>query len=155
MRRVSTVVTVLMEIGMFFTLRTSLLSLLAATCFLGRAGYAQHMNAADSPCQNAGSNADETSCFIDSSKKMDIELNHVYGVVLTIVNGEESRELKSTQRLWIQFRNSNCSAEQRLYLGGSAAQTVYYACLEAMTRHRIAELKTMYGWRVEKQDKTF
>lgn len=27
---------------------------------------------------------------------------------------------------------------------------VYYACMEADTRQRAAELKTMYGWRIEK-----
>ncbi len=116
---------------------------------------AQHMNAPDAPCQRAGSNADETACFVTTYQAADKELNRVYGVVLSIVDGDELLKLKAAQRLWIQFRDANCSAERELYRGGSAAPMVDYACLEAMTRNRTTELKTMYGWRVEKWDKKF
>ncbi len=132
-------------------LKTSAVVLLSSACFLAvHMAKAQYMNAHDAPCQHVGSNADETSCFIDASKKADAELNQVYGVVLTVIQGVDLKDLKSAQRLWIQFRDSNCTAERELYYGGSAAPTVYYACIEAMTRNRITELKTMYGWRLEK-----
>ncbi len=137
-------------------LKTSVALLLLSACFsAGRTCKAQHMNDPDAPCQIAGPMSDKTACFVASSQKADAELNHVYKVVLTVIGGMEVTDLKSAQRVWIQFRDSNCSAERELYYGGSAAPTVYYACLEAMTRHRIAELKTMYGWRVEKWDKKF
>ncbi len=135
--------------------KTNLLSLLVLTCMIGNELKAQHMNDPNAPCQIAGPMSEKTACFISASQKADAELNHVYQVVLTVVEGTELKDLRSTQRLWIQFRDSNCSAERELYYAGSAAPTVYYACVEAMTRHRIAELKTMYGWRVEKWDKKF
>ena len=119
------------------------------------AGHAQHMNAPDAPCQNAGSNADETSCFIRTTQAEDKQLNHVYSVALSVTDGRETERLREAERLWVRFRDANCSAEHELYLGGSAAPAVQFACIEAMTRHRIAELKTMYGWRVEKPEKTF
>jgi len=111
---------------------------------------AQHMNAADAPCKNAGSNAEITQCFVDTNRAADKRLNEFYGQIKKAIDGEEWAKLQAAQRLWIQFRDANCLAEQKLYEGGSAASMVYYACLEADTRQRTKELKTMYGWRIEK-----
>jgi uncharacterized protein YecT (DUF1311 family) len=125
-------------------------------CFIAnKECIAQHMNAADAPCGKASANAAETSCFVTAATAADRDLNHVYKVIVTTVQGDDLLNLKRAQRLWIQFRNSNCSAERALYSGGSAAPMVYYSCLEAVTRHRTVELKTMYGWRVEKAGRQF
>lgn len=124
--------------------------LLAICGFFSIPGRAQHMNAVDAPCRSAGSNADITQCFYDAYKKADGDLNRVYGEIRKILAVEESEKLRTTQRLWIQFRDSNCAAEKDLYAGGSAAPMVYAACMEADTRQRVAELKTMYGWRLIK-----
>jgi len=51
----------------------------------------------------------------------------------------------SAQRLWIQYRDSNCAAERGLYNGGTAASPAYLACLEAMTRARTKELAVTYA----------
>jgi uncharacterized protein YecT (DUF1311 family) len=74
----------------------------------------------------------------------------MYQRALTVVGGDELTRLKTAQRLWIQYRDANCEAEREMYSGGSAASMVRLACLEAMTRHRTEELRTMYGWRLEK-----
>jgi uncharacterized protein YecT (DUF1311 family) len=111
------------------------------------------MNAKDGPCLHAGSGSEMTACFYDASKKSDDELNQIYRRVLTVVDGDELVKLKFAQRLWMQFRDANCSAEFELYSGGSAAPMVKLACLEAVTRHRTEELKVMYGWRLEKWSK--
>jgi uncharacterized protein YecT (DUF1311 family) len=111
---------------------------------------AQHMNAKDAPCQGPSTTAEETNCFSAASAKADEELNVYYRRVRTALGGEDLAKLKEAQRLWIQFRGANCSAEQELYEGGSAASTVQLSCIEAMTRHRTEELQVMYGWRLEK-----
>ncbi len=116
---------------------------------------AQHMNAADAPCQRESSNAETTACFVRASQDEDKRLDHAYGVVLSAVDGKAQETLKEAQQLWRQYRETNCSAERDLYTNGSAAPTVYYACLEAVTRHRTAELRTMYAWRLEKLGKQF
>jgi uncharacterized protein YecT (DUF1311 family) len=108
------------------------------------------MNAKDAPCQNVGSNAEETECCFQASRKADAELNQLYRRISTVVSGDELVKLKEAQRLWIEFRDANCSAEYELYRGGSAAPMVKLACLEAVTRHRTEELNIMYGWRMEK-----
>jgi len=111
------------------------------------------MNAKDGPCQKPASGAEEAACFYDIYMKSDAELNQFYLRVLTVVDGDELVKLKVAQRLWIQFRDANCSAETELYRGGSAASMVKLACLEAVTRDRTEELKVMYGWRLEKWSK--
>jgi uncharacterized protein YecT (DUF1311 family) len=114
---------------------------------------AQHTNAKDGPCQEAGSGAETTACFYHAYEKSDAELNQLYRRVLTVVDRENLANLQNVQRLWIRFRDANCSAEYDLYTGGSAAPMVKYACLEAVTRHRTEELNVMYGWRLEKWSK--
>ena len=110
---------------------------------------AQHMNAEDAPCQGL-SMMDWKACIGAAYERADTELNQYYRRIEALETGTNLKNLKSAQRLWIQFRDANCEAEYALYEGGSAAPTVRLACLEAMTRHRTDELKTMYGWRLEK-----
>jgi uncharacterized protein YecT (DUF1311 family) len=114
---------------------------------------AQHMNAKDASCQGPASTVDEAACFGAALSRADAELNRFYRRVQTVVEGRHLSNLKNAQRLWIQFRNANCSAEYDLYEGGTAGPTVKSACLEAMTRRRTEELNTMYGWRLEKWGK--
>jgi uncharacterized protein YecT (DUF1311 family) len=111
------------------------------------------MNAKDGPCQEPASGAEETACFYAAYQKSDAELNQFYRRVQAVVDGEKLTKLKAAQRLWIQFRDANCSAEFELYSGGSAAPMVRLACLDAVTRHRTDELNVMYGWRLEKWPK--
>jgi uncharacterized protein YecT (DUF1311 family) len=111
------------------------------------------MNAPDAPCRTAATNAEETQCFIAASKATDNKLNATYSRVREVLSPEEQKDLQEVQRLWLRFRDANCLAERNLYRGGSAAPMVYAACIEANTRQRTAELKTMYGWRLVKADK--
>jgi uncharacterized protein YecT (DUF1311 family) len=111
---------------------------------------AQHMNAKDGPCQGPSGTADEAACFDNAYQRADAEMNRYYRRIETLETGSDLTNLKNAQRLWIQFRDANCKAEYELYEGGTAGPTVKLACLEAMTRHRTEELKTMYGWRLEK-----
>ena len=112
--------------------------------------FAQHMNATDSPCQEPSTTVEEFSCFSKALTKTDTALNEYYRRIQTLETGEDLANLKTAQRLWIQFRDANCKAEYDLYAGGTAGPIVKLACIEAMTRHRTEELKTMYGWRLEK-----
>ena len=131
------------------------LFLLANCLFLSGNSAAQHMNAADAPCRSPASNAEETLCFITASKAADKQMNQTYTRVRQVLSPDEQQDLQQAQRLWLKFRDANCSAERNLYGQGTASAMVHAACLEAETRQRTAELKTMYGWRLEKfGDKT-
>jgi uncharacterized protein YecT (DUF1311 family) len=113
-------------------------------------GQAQHMNATDAPCHGPASNAEMTACFVSASKVAAEHLNKIYDRIREVLSANEQKDLLGTQRLWLKFRDANCSAERNLYAGGSAAPMVYVACVEAVTRQRTSDLKAMYGWRLEK-----
>jgi len=99
------------------------------------------------------SNAEKTACFIQESKTADGRLNKIYARIREVLSPDEQKDLQAAQRLWLEFRDVNCSAERNLYSSRSAAPTVYAACIEAETRQRTADLKAMYGWRLEKLGK--
>ena len=111
------------------------------------------MNAPDAPCQAPVSNAETTACFISASKAADEQLNKTYTRIREVLSADEQKDVQEAQRLWLQFRDASCSAERNLYAGGSAASRAYAACIEAETRQRTAELKTIYGWRLQKVGK--
>jgi len=111
---------------------------------------AQHMNAKDSPCEPSTVTSDLYACLDHARQNQDAALNAYYRRVQTVVKGDELTKLRAAQRLWVQFRNANCDAEHEMYSVGTAGPVVKVACLEAMTRHRVAELKDMYEWRIDK-----
>jgi len=93
---------------------------------------AQHMNAADAPC-HGGTTVDGANCFYGAAKRADAELNHVYGRVQAKLAPDEREQLQATQRLWLRYREANCTAERDIYKEGTASHMVYLACLEADT----------------------
>jgi uncharacterized protein YecT (DUF1311 family) len=108
------------------------------------------MNALGAPCRGPASTLEATNCFTAAAKSADQQLNRTYEQIRnTLVDGDK-KKLQEAQRIWLQFRDANCTAERELYSGGSAASMVYAACIEADTRHRTSELKTMYEWKVDK-----
>lgn len=111
--------------------------------------YGQHMNEKDSPCAGISMTADLTECLSKANDKADAKLNAVYQDVRKNLEGEEVERLVKAQRLWIQYRDANCAAEQNLYEGGTAKYAVHFACLEAMTRARTRELQITYAVRLK------
>jgi uncharacterized protein YecT (DUF1311 family) len=69
----------------------------------------------------------------------------VYKQLRGRLDAADGQRLVAAQRLWIQYRDANCSAERDLYEGGTAASPVHLACLEAMTRARTKELAVTYA----------
>lgn len=106
---------------------------------------AQHMNEKDSPCANVVITAELGDCLFNAKDKADAELNVVYKQVRSQLHSEDAERLTKTQRLWIQYRDANCSAERDLYDGGTAKYPAYYACLESMSRARMRELQVTYA----------
>lgn len=65
------------------------------------------------------------------------------------VEGDDAKRLIETERLWTQYRDSNCEAERALYGMGTGAHPAYLACLESMTRARTKELRVTYTVRLK------
>ena len=114
---------------------------------------AQHMNAADGPCssyEGTDGNAGLTGCLIAAAKEADGELNEAYRRVTSVLDAAARQELQDAQRSWLSYRDQTCLAERNLYGGGTGGIAAQPACGEALTRHRIADLKGTYWWKVEK-----
>ena len=74
----------------------------------------------------------------------------LYKAIRRKLNGADAQRLVAAQRLWVQFRDTTCAAERDLYEGGSGANPAYLACTEEETRLRTNDLRTTYGWLIEK-----
>jgi uncharacterized protein YecT (DUF1311 family) len=92
--------------------------------------YGQHMNEKDSPCANVIVSAELTKCLSDSRDTADAKLNSVNEEIRSRLESADAESLTKTQRLWIQYRDANCSAERDLYERGAAKYAVYFACLD-------------------------
>jgi uncharacterized protein YecT (DUF1311 family) len=126
-------------------LRSWLLLLAAFLCYDSIA-RAQHFNSAGAPCRNVTVTLAMENCFDKAYKAADSGLNQTYSEISKVLQPEELQQLKVAQRLWIQLRDSTCTAESDLHKGGTASSPAYSACLEEETRQRTADLKTIYGW---------
>ncbi len=124
---------------------SALLLCVACTQALG-----QHMNAPGVSCNRPSSTAAEADCFAKASDTADKELNRFYVQVRSVLSPEEQSDLLEAQRAWLKYRGLTCTAEYRLYGGGTGGPVTRMACLAAITQERIDTLRTTYRWRLEK-----
>jgi len=112
-------------------------------------GRAQHMNEPDSPCVGVVVTSDLVACLSKAKDASDAKLNSVYQSIKKKLEGEDATRLVETQRIWIKYRDANCSAERALYEGGTAKYPASIACIGAMTRMRTKELQITYAVRLK------
>ena len=122
-----------------------ILGLIIAMLAANLPARAQHMNEKDSPCADVVITVDLATCLARARDAVEVQLNAVYKQLRGKLDTADGQRLVAAQRLWIQYRDANCAAERDLYKGGTAASSVYLACLEAMTRARAKELAVTYG----------
>jgi len=132
-------------------IHSHILSFLTLLLFLAAATpcHAQHMNEPDSPCADVSITSDLVDCLSKAKDISDAKLNSLYQRVRKNLDGEDATHLVETQRIWIKYRDANCSAERALYDGGTGAYPAYLACIESMTRARTKELQITYAVRLK------
>jgi len=106
------------------------------------------MNEPDSPCTDVIT-SDLVDCLSKAKDASDVQLNSLYQRLRKKLDGEDATHLVETQRIWIKYRDANCSAERALYDGGTGAYPAYLACIESMTRARTKELQVTYAVRLK------
>jgi len=111
--------------------------------------HAQHMNEPESPCAKVLVTSDLVSCLSQARTTSDTEMNSLYRNLRKKLGASDANRLIEAQRLWVKYREANCSAERDLYGGGTAAFPAYLGCLEAMTRARSRELRITYAVRLK------
>jgi uncharacterized protein YecT (DUF1311 family) len=119
-------------------------------CSASTPALAQHMNAPGVSCNKPSSTVEEAGCFARASDAADKELNSLYARVRPVLSTEERSDLLEAQRAWLKYRDLTCTAEYKLYGGGTGGPVTWMACLAAITEERVATLRTTYGWRLEK-----
>lgn len=95
-------------------------------------------------------------------KNADAHLNRVYRKAIQYMTddleraqklGDETQiryeqtaiaSLKEAERAWISYRDIQCKAAAQQYQGGSMAPMIYSQCLATVTKHRTADLKSVY-----------
>jgi uncharacterized protein YecT (DUF1311 family) len=85
--------------------------LIAAALAANLPVVAQHMNEKGSPCSAFVTTVELSSCFAKARDAADAQLNAAYKEIRAKLGGEDEKRLITTQRLWIQYRDTNCTAE--------------------------------------------
>jgi uncharacterized protein YecT (DUF1311 family) len=99
-------------------------------------------SAADIDCKNAMDQNTMNRCAGEDYQAADRKLNDVYSKVMTALDDAGYKaKLKSAQRAWIQYRDTECIFEVAENEGGSIYPLVYSGCLTRLTNARTKELQ--------------
>lgn len=93
---------------------------------------------------DANTAAEVNRCVQQQFETQDRMLNESYQRILDLLNTDEQQSTRDrlirAQRLWIQFRDADCKAQDSVYDGGSVHTWVYLRCLRDHTAQRINDL---------------
>lgn len=98
-------------------------------------------------CETPSNIVEARTCAQKNFEGKDRQLNVVYQAVLKQLdsyqdNGPATKKLLVvSQRRWVEFRDADCAAQQRLYQGGSASAEIYLDCMTRHTEQRIKQLE--------------
>ncbi len=124
-------------------MKKSVLSILLLTTYsLNAIEYSSsYQNCLDN---SGGSTSYMVKCNKQELKYQDKLLNKYYKQLMKSLPVAKQKELKSTQRLWIKYRDANCGFYANL-TGGTMDILSSSGCMVDMTAQRAEELKEMYG----------
>lgn len=94
-------------------------------------------------CKNAyatGNMPGMIECEGDALKVEDKRLNQEYKTVMSKLDKDQKKALRTKQRAWIKDRDKACKAEED---GGQAAELDHVSCLKEWTKKRADELAAM------------
>ncbi|OPA97892.1 hypothetical protein BFW87_06335 [Pseudomonas fluorescens] len=126
--------------------KTLLVPFAAGALLLALCGTA---SAADNPAlkkcmDGANTTVDMVNCNAKEAKVQDERLNKAYKTALAAQEGDRKQKLQDVQRLWIKYRDANCSFAGSA-TGGTIDQINGSGCLLDMTQTRAQELEDLVG----------
>lgn len=104
------------------------------------------------PCVTQNSTFENNACAQQKVNAQDLILNRAYQtLLLQLASYHEPSEpepsarrlLIAAQRKWIEFRESDCKAKERIHGGGSIHTVIYLDCIREHTEQRIKDLNPM------------
>lgn len=96
----------------------------------------------DDPCPGALIQPALNACADSAFRRADAELNRTYARVLARLGAADRAKLRTAQRVWLRFRDAQCTFEAAAYDGGSMQPMVESFCLENVTRARERQVRT-------------
>lgn len=123
------------------SLRCALLALGGAACALPTLAQDTALSPQHAACMDkaGGVTLAMVECMVSELGRQDKRLNTAYGALMVELAPERKKQLQSAQRLWLQYRDANCS----FYFdpdGGSLARVAAQGCQLQMTAQRAQEL---------------
>lgn len=104
------------------------------------------------PCVTLSNTFENNACAQQKVNAQDLTLNRAYQSLLQqLASYDEPGEseagsrkrLIAAQRKWIDFRDADCKAKERIYKGGSIHTVIYLDCIREHTEQRIKDLNPM------------
>jgi uncharacterized protein YecT (DUF1311 family) len=84
-------------------------------------------------------------CAEENYKAADKELNRLYVEMMKQSEAEGKKNLKESQKAWLNYRDKACAYEGGLFDGGSGWALAYYGCKAHFTKERNAILRRYLG----------
>jgi uncharacterized protein YecT (DUF1311 family) len=124
---------------------------------------AQQPTSPQNPCEEKPTSQHQMDdCAAFEYKQADVHLDQVYRKALQYMTDDLTRAqqrgdqkqikyedtamatLKEAERTWMSYRDIQCKAAAQHYERGSMAAMIYSQCLTTLTKHRTADLKSIY-----------
>lgn len=80
-------------------------------------------------------------CWQAQLESSDRRLTALLGDLEQVLTVAEVAQLRSVQRLWLDYRRRHCQWQANFFAGGSIQPMVYASCAASLTWERIATLK--------------
>lgn len=94
-------------------------------------------------CKNSQTQAEINACAKLSAEVADQKLNHLYQQLRAQIEDlQQKKLLRNAQLAWIKFRDVSCEFERSRFEGGSIAPSVYFNCIERVTKQRTEEIES-------------
>ncbi|MDD0975227.1 lysozyme inhibitor LprI family protein [Pseudomonas fontis] len=94
--------------------------------------------------ESAQSTASMSECSAAELKREDARLNQAYKKAMAGLEADSQGRLRDAQRLWVKYRDSNCSMYYQL-TGGTMDILNGGGCSLSMTKARADELEALQG----------
>lgn len=92
------------------------------------------------PCTD-GTSPQQWACAERDFKAASEQLRRARAGLYADLEPRARVKFRAAERLWLQYRKSNCAAEASIYEGGTIQPLIELRCTTRVTRERAAELK--------------
>lgn len=93
------------------------------------------------PCSSDLTQMGINGCWQAQMEASDHRLTALLGDLEQVLTTAELAQLRSVQRLWLDYRRRHCQWQAGFFAGGSIRPMVYASCADGLTWERIAALK--------------